>query len=79
MGNFTDLTTRLHSTRPVDCSHTCDRIKKTLQTISTIDMEKAIEDIEFLVSNLDPHTDKNLWRHLVGIGCSHMMVTRVKA
>lgn len=62
-----------------DCIHTCDRPRNSLQAISAIDVEKAIEDIEFLVSNLDPHINKNLRRHLLSIGCSRTTVRRVKA
>jgi hypothetical protein len=62
-----------------DCIHTCDRPKHSLQPITAIDVEKTIEDINFLVSNLDPHINKNLRRHLLGIGCSRTTVRRVKA
>ncbi|MBW3760591.1 hypothetical protein GL264_07170 [Aeromonas jandaei] len=62
-----------------DCIHTCDRPRNSLQTIGAIDVDKAIEDIEFLVSNLDPHINKNLRRHLLSIGCSRTTVRRVNA
>lgn len=71
---FSQIIQRRH-----DCIHTCDRPRKSLQAIAAVDVEKAIEDIEFLVSNLDPHINKNLRRHLLSIGCSRTTVRRVKA
>ncbi|WP_148296196.1 HEPN domain-containing protein [Methylophilus sp. OH31] len=71
---FTQIIQRRH-----DCIHTCDRPKNSLQPLAAIDVDKAIEDIEFLVTNLDPHINKNLRRHLLSIGCSRTTVRRVNA
>lgn len=62
-----------------DCIHNCDRPKVSLTKISSSDVVKVIEDIEFLITTLDSHIDKNLRRHLLSIGCSKTLVRRVKA
>lgn len=71
---YTSLIQRRH-----DLIHNCDRPKTSLTKISSADVVKVIEDIEFLVTTLDSHIDKNLRRHLLSIGCSKTMVRRVKA
>jgi Holliday junction resolvase RusA-like endonuclease len=62
-----------------DCIHTCDRPKNALQPIAPIDVDKAIEDIDFLVLKLNPHIVSNLRRHLISIGCTRTTIRRVKA
>ena len=43
--HFQEIFQRRH-----DCIHNCDRPKSALQEISEVDVEKVIEDIEFLVN-----------------------------
>ncbi|MBV7299300.1 HEPN domain-containing protein [Enterovibrio paralichthyis] len=62
-----------------DCIHNCDRPKVSLTKISSSEVSKVIEDVEFLVHLLDSHIDKNLRRHLLSIGCSKTLVRRVNA
>lgn len=62
-----------------DCIHNCDRPKVSPQQISAIELEKVIEDIEFLVLSLNQHIDRNIRRHLISMGCSKTLVRRVNA
>lgn len=62
-----------------DCIHNCDRPKVSLLSISHAEVQKAIEDVDFLVGSLDEHINKNLRRHLLSIGCSRTLVRRVNA
>jgi DNA-binding ferritin-like protein len=71
---YTSLIQRRH-----DCIHNCDRPKVSLTKISSTDVLKVIEDINFLITTLDGHIDKNLRRHLLSIGCNKTLVRRVKA
>lgn len=71
---FTLIIQRRH-----DCIHNCDRPKVTLLRISSMEVQKTIEDIEFLVTELNQHIDSNLRRHLLSIGCTRTLVRRVGA
>ncbi|TIH06223.1 hypothetical protein D8779_20460 [Pseudomonas leptonychotis] len=71
---FSSIIQRRH-----DCIHNCDRPKVTLLSITAIDAQKTIEDIEYLVAELNQHIDSNLRRHLLSIGCSRTLVRRVGA
>lgn len=71
---YTSLIQRRH-----DCIHNCDRPKVSLTRISSSDVLKVVEDIEFLVITLNAHIDKNLRRHLLSIGCNKSLVRRIKA
>lgn len=62
-----------------DCIHNCDRPKVSLTGLTATDIEKVIEDIEFLVTMLDAHITSNLRRHLLSSGCSRTLVRRVGA
>lgn len=75
------LTSRYNSIiqRRHDCIHNCDRPKLSLLGITSLDVEKAIDDIEFLVHTLDRHIASNLRRHLLSIGCSRTLVRKVNA
>lgn len=70
---FADLFQRRH-----DCIHNCDRPRLAPQPLEGGgEVERVIEDIEFLVTRCDEHINAEFAEFLRGLGCTRGTITRV--
>jgi hypothetical protein len=70
---FTQLIQRRH-----DCIHNCDRPRSSLQRVRSAEsVRRVLNDIAFLVTNVEQHVAAEFRQFLLGLGCTAQTINQV--